>query len=58
MAQKPERDYSGRSLFDKLGVFARAHVAIVGRHDEIVRVELDEATRQGRVAHRCARSTI
>ncbi len=29
-----ERDYSGRSLFEKLGVIAQAHVALVGRHDE------------------------
>jgi hypothetical protein len=28
-----ERDYSGRSLFDKLGVVAEAHVALVGRHE-------------------------
>lgn len=41
MAPKPERDYSGRSLFDKLGVFAQAHVAIVGRHDESFELELD-----------------
>jgi hypothetical protein len=31
---KPERDYSRRSLFEKLGVFAQAHVALVGRHEE------------------------
>lgn len=30
---KPERDYSGRSLFQKLGVVSGAHVAIVGPHD-------------------------
>ncbi|HZV76456.1 MAG TPA: hypothetical protein VFF63_01705 [Candidatus Babeliales bacterium] len=29
-----EPDYSGRSLFDKLGVFAEAHVALIGRHDD------------------------
>ncbi|HYL26940.1 MAG TPA: hypothetical protein VEW74_03835 [Candidatus Nitrosotalea sp.] len=34
MNRRPERDYSGRSLFEKLGVFAEAHVALVGRHDE------------------------
>ena len=34
MKARPERDYSGRSLFDKLGVFAEARVALVGRHDE------------------------
>ena len=30
---KVERDYSGRSLFQKLGVVPDAHVAIVGPHD-------------------------
>jgi hypothetical protein len=34
MRDRSERDYSGRSLFEKLGVFAQAHVALVGRHDE------------------------
>ncbi len=34
MRPRTERDYSGRSLFEKLGVFAEAHVALVGRHDE------------------------
>jgi len=34
MKAKPERDYSGRSLFEKLGVSAETHVALVGRHDE------------------------
>jgi len=29
-----ERDYSGRTLFEKLGVFSDAHVALVGPHDE------------------------
>jgi hypothetical protein len=29
-----ERDYSGRSLFEKLGVHSDAHVALVGHHDE------------------------
>ena len=27
-----ERDYSARSLFEKLGIVAEAHVALVGRH--------------------------
>jgi len=31
---RPRPDYSGPSLFDKLGVVAQAHVALVGRHDE------------------------
>ena len=30
---KAERDYSGRSLFQKLGVAPDAHVALVGPHD-------------------------
>lgn len=29
-----ERDYSARSLFQKLGVEANSHVALVGRHDD------------------------
>ncbi len=35
MKSGAERDYSGRALFQKLGVFAQAHVVLVGRHDEI-----------------------
>ena len=31
---KAERDYSGRSLFEKLGVFPKAHVAVVGPHED------------------------
>jgi hypothetical protein len=34
MTERIERDYSGRSLFEKLGVVAEAHVALVGRHEE------------------------
>ncbi len=30
---KAERDYSGRSLFQKLGVVPDAHAALVGPHD-------------------------
>ena len=33
MSPKVERDYSGRSLFEKLGVVAEAHVALIGRHE-------------------------
>ncbi len=33
MILRTERDYSGRSLFEKLGVVSQAHVALVGRHD-------------------------
>jgi hypothetical protein len=29
-----ERDYSHRTLYDKLGVQADSHVALVGKHDE------------------------
>jgi hypothetical protein len=34
MMPRTERDYSRRSLFDKLGVVAEAHVALMGRHEE------------------------
>ena len=34
MRPRAERDYSGRSLFEKLGIFAGARVALAGRHDE------------------------
>lgn len=34
MKSRPERDYSKRSLLEKLGVFAQAHVALVGPHDD------------------------
>ena len=33
MSDRAERDYSGRALFEKLGVVAGAHVALVGRHE-------------------------
>jgi GTP cyclohydrolase III len=36
-----ERDYSHRSLFEKLGVVAEAHVALVGRHEEAFTTELN-----------------
>jgi len=39
---KPRPDYSGRSLFEKLGVFSDAHVALVGRHDETFAAALNE----------------
>jgi hypothetical protein len=42
MNRRPERDYSGRSLFEKLGVFAEAHVALVGRHSETFTTALNE----------------
>jgi len=31
----PERDYSHRSLFDKLGVNERSRVALLGKHDDV-----------------------
>ena len=34
MTKRAERDYSSRSLFEKLGVVADAHVALVGPHDD------------------------
>jgi hypothetical protein len=37
-----ERDYSGRSLFEKLGVLPEAHVALVGRHDDAFKTALNE----------------
>lgn len=42
MNSRGERDYSGRSLFEKLGVFAQSHVALVGRHDETFVIALNE----------------
>jgi hypothetical protein len=41
MKDRAERDYSGRSLFEKLGVVAEAHVALVGRHEETFTVSLN-----------------
>lgn len=41
MKDQVERDYSGRSLFEKLGVAAEAHVALVGRHEETFTVSLN-----------------
>lgn len=42
MTDRIERDYSGRSLFEKLGVFSEAHVALIGRHDETFATALNE----------------
>lgn len=36
-----ERDYSHRSLYDKLGLVPSARVALVGRHDDWFAEELD-----------------
>ena len=38
-----ERDYSGRSLLEKLGVFADAHVALIGPHDDVFVTGLNAA---------------
>jgi hypothetical protein len=42
MTDRTERDYSGRSLFEKLGVLPEAHIALVGRHDEAFATALNE----------------
>lgn len=42
MTDRIERDYSSRSLFEKLGVFSEAHVALVGLHDETFTTTLNE----------------
>jgi predicted O-methyltransferase YrrM len=41
MKPRVERDYSGRTLFEKLGVVAQAHVALVGAHDQEFTESLD-----------------
>ncbi|HLY01950.1 MAG TPA: hypothetical protein VKR56_05565 [Candidatus Cybelea sp.] len=43
MKTRVERDYSGRSLLEKLGVFAGAHVALVGPHEADFVTGLNEA---------------
>ena len=40
-SRRTERDYSHRSLFDKLGVRQESRVALVGAHDEAFAGELD-----------------
>jgi hypothetical protein len=47
VSDRTERDYSGRSLFDKLGVFAEARVALVGSHDDGFAVELNARLAKG-----------
>jgi hypothetical protein len=42
MKRQPERDYSSRSLFEKLGVTAQSHVALVGPHDDSFVLGLNE----------------
>lgn len=42
MTQQPaERDYSHRSLFDKLGVTSASHVAVCGKHDPELVIQLN-----------------
>ena len=41
IGERVERDYSGRSLFDKLGVVADAHVALIGCHEEVFTTNLN-----------------
>lgn len=41
IGERVERDYSGRSLFDKLGVVANAHVALIGCHEEVFTTNLN-----------------
>ncbi|MBV9233914.1 MAG: DUF3052 family protein [Candidatus Eremiobacteraeota bacterium] len=41
IGERAERDYSGRSLFEKLGVVADAHVALVGSHEETFTMNLN-----------------
>jgi hypothetical protein len=43
MKTRVERDYSGRSLLEKLGIFAAAHAALVGPHDDTFVTGLNEA---------------
>jgi hypothetical protein len=43
----PDRDYSHRSLFDKLGVRAGHRVALVGKHDDGFVRELDNRLAKG-----------
>lgn len=43
----PERDYSHRSLYDKLGVKGASRVALVGKHDEEFLLGLAERLEKG-----------
>ncbi len=47
MKGRADRDYSGRSLFEKLGIFSAAHVALVGQHDEAFVIGLNEGLAKG-----------
>jgi hypothetical protein len=42
MTARIEPDYSGRSLFDKLGVTVEAHVAVAGHHEETFTTGLNQ----------------
>ncbi len=47
MKDRVERDYSHRSLFEKLGVASDAHVALVGRHEETFTMALNARLAKG-----------
>lgn len=47
MNARGERDYSHRSLFEKLGVVAEAHVALIGRHEDAFTTALNERLAKG-----------
>jgi GTP cyclohydrolase III len=47
MTPRAERDYSGRSLFEKLGVASDAQVALVGKHDESFTSALNASLAKG-----------
>ncbi len=47
MSERIERDYSGRTLFEKLGVVSHAHVALVGRHEETFKTDLNARLAKG-----------
>jgi hypothetical protein len=47
MPARAERDYSARSLFEKLGVVSDAHVALVGRHEETFAIALNARLAKG-----------
>jgi hypothetical protein len=50
-SRSTERDYSHRSLFDKLGVRAESRVALVGEHDEDFVTELNVRLAKAAITH-------
>ncbi len=50
-----ERDYSARTLFEKLGVQADSHVALIGRHEEDFKIALN--ARLAKAASQALRTT-